>query len=190
MSTRNEIINFEEGLFKKLRQKEAWKNISDSNNIVWDAKLIEEYKDEINWEELSSNLNVLWDIDIIEKYQSKIDWDVFSEYFFDNRSQRYSNSNSTEIDSIILKKFTHLWNWKKLSERIDFISDSILEDFSSKWDWNEIIDNRSIKWSTNRYEKFKKYIPINDLDTFMKSHLWSELVDIEEKILIGKLLSN
>ena len=43
MKTKNELQNFEEEFFKNLREKEAWKNISQNEDLPWSLKFIEKY---------------------------------------------------------------------------------------------------------------------------------------------------
>ncbi len=189
MTTKNEVTSFENELFKKLRIKEAWKNLSNSE-FNWTASLIEKHKEKINWDELSKSNNVEWSIDLLEKYQYSINWNELSESIFSRPNRYHSEKNYTQISASLLSKFENRWNWNKVSENSYNVTDEILETFSNQLDWKEIINNRNISWNTLRYEKFKKHMPLYDIDYFTKSHLWNELVEIEEKILEGKILAN
>jgi len=40
------------------------------------------------------------------------------------------------------------------------------------------------------FDRFKRYIPISDFSHFKQSHMWDKLVEIEEKIITGRILAN
>ncbi|MCD4745802.1 MAG: hypothetical protein K8R58_05845 [Bacteroidales bacterium] len=185
MTTKNELQNFEEEFFKKIREKDAWKNISQNDELPWDLKFIEKYSDKLDWEELCKNNAIAWDTELIEKFKYLIDWNALSESIISNR-WRHNNYN---FDWNIFKKFEKYWNWHELSKNSVYIPTNILEQNADNWDWKELIDNGEINWSYEFFEKFKKYIPITDFENLQRSKLWEKLVKIDEQILTGKLLS-
>ena len=184
MTTKNELQNFEEEFFKKIREKDAWKNISQNDELPWDLKFIEKYSDKLDWEELCRNNGVKWDIKLIEKFKHLIDWNTLSENILNNRGWR-----NLEVDWNILKKYDGYWNWHELSKRSDYIPTDVLEQYADNWDWKELIDNRGINWSYDLFERFKNYIPMTDFENLKRSSLWSNLIKIDEQIITGKLLS-
>lgn len=185
MATRNELQSFEEEFFKRIREHDAWKNISGDNSFNWTEKLIERNVDKLDWTELCENQGIRWTEELIEKYKSRIDWNALSQTILCNNSRFGSRSS----DWNIIKKFESHWNWKILSDHASDVPMSILEQFIDKWDWKELIDNCRIPWSFELFEKFKRYIPISDFDTLKRSCLWRRLVEIEQKIIVGKILS-
>ena len=79
MNTRNEMQSFEEEFFKRIRENEAWRNISGSDDIPWSEKIIDKYADKWDWTKLCGNHAINWTKDMIEKFKSRIDWDELSE---------------------------------------------------------------------------------------------------------------
>ena len=55
MVQQDEFQKFEEEFFLKMRNKEAWSNISKGDKIIWSDKFIEKHADELNWTELCDN---------------------------------------------------------------------------------------------------------------------------------------
>jgi hypothetical protein len=184
MATRNELQSFEEEFFKRIRENDAWKNISGDNNFNWTGKLIEQNAEKLDWTELCENQRIRWTEELIEKFKSRIDWNALSQAIL-----RSGRNGAKPNDWNIIKKFESYWNWKILSDNASDVPISILEQFVDKWDWKELINNREIPWSFELFEKFKRYIPVSDFDTLKRSSLWRSLVEIEQQIIVGKILS-
>lgn len=185
MKTKNELQNFEEEFFKNLREKEAWKNISQNEDLPWSLKFIEKHADKLDWEELCKNHGIDWNTELIEKFKFEIDWNTLSEnILYANRWNQYNNFNWD-----IFKTFNKFWNWHELSQSRRYIPIEILELYVDSWDWKELIDNNEINWSHELFEKFKSYIPITDFENLQRSSLWEKLVKIDEQIITGKILS-
>ena len=185
MTSRNELLSFEEEFFKRIREHDAWKRISGDNNFNWTEKLIERNAEKLDWTELCENHGIRWTEELIEKYKSRIDWNALSRTIISCNIRFGSRPN----DWNIIKKFEPFWNWKILSDNSSDVPISILEQFVDKWDWKELIDNSNIPWSFELFEKFKRYIPVSDFDTLKRSSLWRRLVEIEQQIIVGKILS-
>jgi hypothetical protein len=184
MKTKNELQNFEEEFFKKLREKEAWKSISQNEDLPWSLKFIEKYADKLDWEELCKNDGVNWDTELIEKFKYLIDWNALSENIIGNRWR-----NNYNFDWNIFQTFNKFWNWHELSTGTTYIPTGILEQYADNWDWKELIDNGEINWTYELFEKFKSYIPITNFENLQKSNLWEKLVKIDEQIITGRILS-
>ena len=60
MKTKNELQNFGKEFFKKIREKEAWKNISQNKKLPWDMKFSDMNADKFDWEELCRNVGIKW----------------------------------------------------------------------------------------------------------------------------------
>ena len=185
MKTENELQSFEEEFFIKIREKEAWKNISQNEDLPWDMKFIESHVDKLDWEELCANSRIQWNIELIEKFRRHIDWDILSDNIISNNSRYYNNS----IDWSLLKKYERFWNWSELSQNSGYIPNDILEEYADNWDWKVLINNRQINWTYNLFDKFKQYIPLSDFENLKCSALWSDLIEIDEKIITGKILA-
>jgi len=185
MKTTKDLQNIGEEFFRLIREKEAWKEISKSSDIPWSDKLVEKYADKLDWEELCDNPSFNWSIELIEKYSHKIDWDNLSENIL--RSP-FSDSFVKVVDWAVIKRFEGSWNWHKLSRFCDNFTEETLEQFANNLDWGEIIDNRDITWSYRLYEKFRQYIPINNLERFQDSYLWESIIEFDAKILEGEML--
>lgn len=187
MTQRNELQSFEEEFFKRIREHDAWKKISAEWDFPWSDKIIERYADKWDWKELSENPAIRWSEELLEKYKNRIDWYVLSGIAMRSGNRK---SNSLAFDWNIIKKFETYWNWQQLSRYAENLPVEIIERFIDKWDWKELIDNRNINWSFELFEKFKRYIPVSDFDHLKQSSLWSNLVEIEEQIIRGKVLSD
>jgi hypothetical protein len=185
MTTKDELQNIEDECFKKIREKEAWKNISQNEELPWDIKFIEKNSDKLNWEALCENNGINWDTELMEKFKHLIDWNALSENILD----RVRHHKPINFDWNIFMKFEKYWNWHELSKRSGNIPTNILEQNADNWDWKELIDNYEINWSYELFEKFKNYIPITDFENLQRSKLWEKLVKIDEQIITGKLLS-
>jgi hypothetical protein len=186
MTTKNELQSFEEEFFKRIREHDAWKNISGDWNFPWSDKIIERNTDNWDWTELCGNQSICWNEEILEKFKSRIDWNALSGSLF-NSNRRGWTSNRPELN--IIKKFESYWNWHLLSKNLESTPVNILEQYVDKWDWKELIDNSNINWSFELFEKFKRYIPVSDFDTLKSSALWKNLVEIEQQIIAGRILS-
>ncbi len=183
MSTSNESQDFEI-ILKKLRTKEAWKNISGSHKIQWSMKILNKFADKLDWSELCENCNVLWTEDMIESFKDHIDWYLISKNIFANR---YKQSQK-EKDWNLLKKYESYWNWDELSSYSESIPLNVLQQFADKWNWRNLIYNISIDWSSEFYESLKQYIPTKDFYWFKDSVVWDSLVEIEESVIISGIL--
>ncbi len=185
MRTKNELLNFEEEFFKKVREKDAWKNISQNKDLPWDKKFIEMYADKLDWEELCANRGIKWNEELIEKFRRYIDWEVLSENILQTNTQYYS----TCINWNLLKKHERFWNWTELSRTLSFVPIEVIEQYAANWDWKELIHNRHINWTYELFERFKNYIPVSDFESLQRSELWDNLVRIDEQIITGKILA-
>ena len=184
METKNELQNLGEDFLKRIREKEVWKKISANDDIPWDMNLLEKYADKLDWEELCENDRVNWNEEMLERFRYNIDWDILSKNLFSERTYW-----SPLRDLSILKKFERYWNWQKISKSFTDFPVEIIEQFANRWDWRELIDNKNINWSFEMFERFKKYILLTDMDVLFRSEMWDQLVEIDEKILTGKILA-
>ncbi len=182
MTTKNDLQNFGEEFFKKIRENEAWKNISRNEDLPWSLKLIEKHSSKFDWEELSQNDGVKWDAELIEKFKHFINWTAMSGNIIRLVQQPGS------FDWNLLKKYEGYWNWYELSKWSGYIPTDIIEQYADNWDWKELIDNRDINWTYDLFERFKNYIPVSDFENLQRSTLWAKLVKIDEQIITGKLL--
>ncbi len=185
MSTSNEIQDYEL-LLGQLRKKEAWKSVSGSDKIPWSKSLMEKFADKLDWSTLCENSNIKWTEEMIESFKDRIDWYTLSENIYKSGY----GQDSKEKDWTLLKKYESNWNWDELSRYSENIPLYILIQFADKWNWKELIDNRNIDWSFESYESLKQYIPIQDFDYLMRSELWEDLVEVEEQIIIGRILES
>ncbi len=183
MNTKNESSIFEEEFFMKIREKEAWKNISKNEDLPWSIKLIEKYVDKLDWEELSQNDGVKWDSELIEKFKRFIDWKALSGNIINGHYQ------TSSFDWGLIKKYEGYWDWYELSTSSYYLPMEIIEQFADNWVWKELIDNRDIKWNYELFERFKNYIPISDFENLQHSQLWDKLIKIDEQIITGKILA-
>ena len=184
MTTRNELQSFEEEFIKRIRVNDVWKKLSASSELPWSEKLIEQYADKWDWTELCENKSINWTSEMIEKFDARIDWSAFTDsiaalYFKDSRI----------IDWNLIKRFEQKLDWKSISRIAKNITPEIIEQFIDKWDWKELIENGNINWNFKLFERFKRYIPISDFSHFKQSTLWENLVEIEKRIIIGKILA-
>jgi hypothetical protein len=184
MTTRNELQSFEEEFIKRIRENDAWKKLSASSELPWSEKLLEQYADQWDWTELSQNKAITWTAEMIDKFQARIDWNELTESI---TACRYNDSRPTHWD--IIKRFESKWDWKTISRNASHITPEVIEQFIDKWDWKELIENREINWNFKLFERFKRYIPIADFSHFKQSTLWDKLVEIEERIITGKILA-
>ena len=186
MATKKEWQSFEKEFMQKLREKEAWKKISENENLPWSMELIEKYADQLDWEGLSGNTGIRWDAELLEKFKPRIDWNMLSERILGNP---WNRCRGVKSDWDIFERFERYWNWHELSKTACVIPDYILEKFADNWDWKELIKNREINWSYDHLERFKSYIPLSDLDALKESGFWMNLIRIDEKIITGKILA-
>ncbi|MDE6809009.1 MAG: hypothetical protein K2J42_02840 [Muribaculaceae bacterium] len=160
--TKNEFLN-------SVLEAEAWKEISQSESLSMD--MLEKYVDKLDWDEVSGNTKVLWTIDGINKFINRIDWDEFSRSCSDHL-----------ICESVLMKFSNRWDWKALSNRDCFYNNwSLLEKFTDKADWSEIITNWSIEKPLEFFARFQQYIPMSKLQD---SRLWNEMVEARAKSIM------
>jgi hypothetical protein len=186
MRTKSELQTFENEFLLKIREKEAWKNISENEDLPWGIAFIDKYADNLDWEELCQNRGIIWTIDLIEKFKYLIEWDILSEFIL----SRHRGFYSQEIDWNIFEKFDRYWNWHALSKASCYIPTNIVEKYAENWDWRELINNDKINWTDDLFEKFKQYIPIIDFEKLKRSSLWKQLIKTDEQILTGKILAD
>ena len=184
MTTRNELQSFEEEFIKRTCENDAWKKLSKSIELPWSEKLIEQYADKWDWTELCKNRSIVWTAEMIEKFRERINWNALSDTIIDFY---YHEARHTDWD--LIKKYESSWNWSLIS-RYANLTPEIIELFLDKWDWKELVENREICWNFKLFDRFKQYMPISDFSYFMNSWLWDGLVEMEEKIIIGKILSD
>ena len=185
MNTRNELQSFEEEFIKRIRENDAWKKLSASWELPWSVKLLEQYVDQWDWTVLCQNRHIAWTAEMIEKFQARIYWNELTESI---TACSFHDSIPTDWD--IIKRFESKWDWKIISRNANRITPEVIEQFRDKWDWRELIENREIKWNFKLFERFKRYIPVSDFSHFKQSHLWDNLVEIEERIITGKILAD
>ena len=172
--------SFEEEFFNRLKTVDVWKRLSGSHEFPITLEILEKYQDNWDWEEISGNNNIYWTAEMIEKFKTKIKWRSFSLTY----------ARADQFNFEILRKFQHYFDWVEVSRGICFVSEETLEEFASKWDWKELIDNRYINWDYILFNKFKHYINVMEIADFKRTVLWDNLIEIDERILIGKILSN
>jgi len=176
--------NFEMEFIDSIKERDAWKKISANEEIPWSEKLISKYADQLEWNELSENTSINWTVEMLEKYKNRINWDGLSESRFDS----YYGPTNYNVWSLI-KPFVLHWNWTKLSKCRCNIPTDIVAEFADYWNWKELINNDRIKWSEELFLKFKHYIPVSNIEDFIKSELWDKIVSNKANILLGKVLS-
>lgn len=160
--TKNEFLN-------SVLEAEAWKEISQSESLSMD--ILEKYADKLDWDEVSGNTKVLWTIEGINKFINRIDWDEFSRSCSDHL-----------ICESVLMKFSNRWDWEALSNRDCFYNNwSLLEKFTDKADWSEIITNWNIEKPLDFFTRFQQYIPMSKLQD---SRLWNEMVEARAKSIM------
>ena len=184
MTLKNELQTFEEEFLIKEIENAAWEKISGENNFIWSEKIIERNAEKINWAKLCENVEVYWTKRLLHMFWDNINWETLSKRILQN----FRYSTNTNIWSII-KEFESSWDWHELSCYATSIPNEILAEYADKWDWKALIQNNNLDWSFELFERFKKYIPIHDIETFKGTHLWRELVEIDKKIIVGKILS-
>lgn len=180
---KKELQSFEEEFFRSIREKDAWKKVSQNEELPWNTSLISKYEDKLDWKSLCENRAIYWDVDLIEKFKFRIDWNILSENIL---GQRFNNA--MKFDWAILKKYENLWNWHELSNSYCNIPPEIIDAYASNWDWKELIENDDIIWTYELFDKYKRYISNIDFDFLKQSRMWEQLIAIDEKVLIGKLL--
>lgn len=153
------------------------------------------------WKELSSSFN--WSEALLEKYQEKVNWDEISE----NRNIRWTIP--------MIQKFQKKLNWERFSEYADenILTESFIEAFKDKWDWNklsgndnvqssqELIEKYADRWNWEEiidsyyhnaydykaiefYEKYKDYIPVSKIQN---TCLWRNIVEQRAKQLAAEI---
>ena len=153
------------------------------------------------WKELSSDFG--WSEALLEKYQDKVSWDEIS-----------GNSNIRWTIPMI-QKFQKKINWERLSECADenTLTESFIEAFKDKWDWNKLSNNNNVlssqalidkyadRWNWEEiidsyfhnvydykpiefYEKYKEYIPVSKLQN---TYLWRCIVEQRAKQLAEEI---
>lgn len=185
MNTTKEILEYSEELLNHMRLKENWSDLSDDNSFDWSMNLIKKYADKIDWLELSKNKDINWDIDTIELFKDHIVWKEFSEYFV---QLPYNSSKSHLKRLLILERFIKYWDWNIISEYIEEPSDEEMDRFIDKWNWELLIDNYYINWTETLYRKYKKYLPIQNIQKMTDSKLWKKLKELSLEKLKAKLL--
>lgn len=194
-TTRTENYRFEDEFLKKVRESDVWEKLSSSDDLNWSESLIDKYSELWNWEELSSNGSIPWNESLIEKYKHKIHWGNFTTSIFNCRYSRRRgiggfDHKSNEKVSQLLRKFNEYWDWSQISRHseLNFTSE-LLESFANKWVWKDLINNREVNWNYQLFEHFRVYIPMLDIENFTRSELWNALIEVDYKIMTGKLLS-
>jgi len=163
-----------------------FQELSANTSIVWNAKMIADYYNQIHWKNLSSNKSVQFsDPDILKRYENKFDWDLLS------------GNPGFSHDIPTIQKYESRINWKKLGSQLkvfivyiniaDFVSDeeikqteidfALLLHYKPKWCYkreiigyddqpvvlaNSIFDNSEIDW---RDEHIRKHF-YDEIDVF------------------------
>lgn len=175
---------FEMEFIESIKERDAWKKISSNEEIPWSEKLISKYADQLEWNKLSENTSINWTVEMLDKYKNRINWNALSESIF-NSYYGPSHYNAWSL----IKPFVHLWDWTMLSKcRTNIPTDTIVE-FADYWNWKELMNNDGIKWSEELFLKFKHYIPVTNIEEFIKSELWDKIVSNKATILLGKILA-
>lgn len=152
---------------------EAWKEISDHESFS--MEMLEKYADKLDWEEISENSNIIWTLDGITKYANRLNWIDFTRYCPDHL-----------INEVTLRKFANRWDWKAISNRDCFYNDwALLEKFSDKADWNEVITNWNIEKPMEFFARFHQYIPMAKLQD---SRLWSSMIEARAKRIMQEAI--
>ncbi|MEI7502986.1 MAG: hypothetical protein WCJ61_06850 [Paludibacter sp.] len=193
MNANYDSSRFENEFLKKMRESDVWKKLSRSEDLIWSEGLIDKYADQWNWEELCENGRIPWTESLIEKYKNRIHWANLTSTIFCRYSRRYLfggvEANSKVDASSLLRKFSDFWNWENISSRAELnFTPELIETFANKWVWKELIDNRDLKWNYQLFERFRVYIPLLDIDNLKRSQLWEALVEMDFKIMTGKIL--
>ena len=193
-TTRTENYRFEDEFFKKVRESDVWKKLSSSEDLNWTKSLIDKYVDQWNWEDLSNNRNIPWTVSLLEKYKELIHWNHLTSTIFYCYSKRFRNNGidtrSNEVFTELLRKFSEYWDWKFISRYAELnFTPELIESFANKWDWKELINNDEIKWNYPLFERFRLYMPLLDFENLKGSRLWESLVEVDFKIMKGRILS-
>lgn len=171
-------------LLKKQIQKEAWENIS--RNYPLTENMLMRHSSDLNWEEVSGNSSIHWDVGLLERFHGRIDWKVFSR-----------NADDDILSEEVIEKFKDSWDWSELSGKSSLpLSYELIDKYIDRWDWNQLTnkcyrfryrihDGRSIILGMDFFERYQKYIPIEDLEN---SGLWFNLVDEEEEAIKRELI--
>lgn len=173
-----------EKFFESIREKSVWKIISSESEFPWCDAIIDRYAEKWDWKELSLNSGINWSNEMLEKYQNRIDWNHFSSLIMGN----YNGLNKLDCAMIaFLEKWKNRLDWEEMSKRIS--SPAIIDAFIEYWDWSEIIDSYHINWSRELFEKYQPYLSTIDVTQLASSRMWDEMLNIDAKILMGKILS-
>lgn len=164
--TNNEFLN-------SVLEAEAWKEVSQSGSLS--MTMIEKFADKLDWEEVSGNNNIIWTVDGINKFANRLNWSDFSR-----------NCPDHIINEVTLQKFANRWDWKAISNRDCFYYDwALLEKFTDKADWSEVISNWNIEKPLEFFSRFQQYIPMAKLQD---SRLWNAMVETRAKHLIQEAI--
>lgn len=178
---------FEQNFFNQMCEKEVWKRISGSDDVIWNVELLEKYKEKLDWKELSSNCDIHWSLEMVDRFVKYINFEELSGSI---TFSRY-NSLKSHCDIVeIVRKYANRFNWSKLSEGELPTSMATLEEFKDKWDWKEIINNGYIKWDSSLFNRYRNYIPIINLDDFTHSELFDNLINQQKQIVVGEILKS
>lgn len=145
------------------------------------------------WKEFSQRKGL--SMALLEKYADKVDWEEISSNnevlwtmdgitkFQDRISwEEFSNfCPDSLISETTLQKFDSRWDWQNLSNRDRIYNDwELLNKFAEKINWGEVITNWNIEKPIEFFIQFQKYIPMSKLQ---ESRLWKSMVEARAKHL-------
>lgn len=168
--------SFEQEIINQMYQRDVWKNISGSDEIIWTLELLIKYEDKIDWKELSKNIEIEWTVEIIEHFKTKLDFKKLSISMF-QRSYRINKKDNI----LVIRKYPDLFDWSELSKYELPIYNNVIDEFLTYWDWEELIDNHNVHWTKKMYKKYFFYLRHISLSTITDSRLWYNIVEIEQK---------
>lgn len=179
---------------EKVRQ-EAWRFITEIYPSHKIFELINSTNDieifQWDWDYLNSSNKISLDLNTLHRYKERINWSLLSSNsflngFFRNDREIYSTRKQWENHVLsYLSEFAELWDFKELS-KLDNItrSESIVNYFRQKWDW-EILSSEKSKLLTTKnkegvvfnerlFQKFERFINFEVI-----SHRKDALLDFE-----------
>ena len=150
------------------------------------------------WKEVSQSGSL--SMTMIEKFADRLDWEEVSGNSnviwtveginkFANKIHWDECSRSCPenfLSESTLQKFASKWDWKTLSNRDDIYNNwRLLEKFADKVNWGEIITSWNIEKPLEFFSRFQQYIPMSK---FQDSRLWNAMVEARAKHLIQEAI--
>lgn len=168
----NESIKIGEQSIIESLSKKCWKSLCGNHNIKWSKALIDKYQTYINWDSLSSNISIEWTFELVDSYKEKLNWIELTKTLLGYVNFRHSNI-FTNLDW--LEKYQELIDWDNLSEHGWDITEEIVLKFTSKWNWEKLINNNGMKWTTELFSQIENSLINIDQDLIHSSEMIKQL---------------